>query len=427
MTDADGRWRFDLLEPGAYRVELELPGPDAARYTWTTPRSAAAPRADADSDAEETAPGVARTPVITVGAGTAGVRPATAADGLTAAYVDDTWDAGLVERPVAVGDLVWFDADLDGLQGPDEEGVPGVVVELRTTDGRAVTDASGAPVGPVTTDADGAYAFTGLLPGEYVVRLDRIASAAALAGYAPTVAGAGSDPALDSATWTATSRVLVGGESDPTLDFGLVLADDVQLALRKVPVARTADSVTWDVTVMSTGTQDAYAGFTVVDALPGSLTFRSASGTGFDCVAVDRVVTCDHDGPLPAGSPPPCGSSRASPRPGRRSPTRRPCRSTAGATGSTCSRPTTWRGASRPGARAARPARHRAATSRPRAPTRPGRWWRRACCSRSARPCWRSRRGGPGAGCARRGAGTGPDGPPGGARGAGEEPARHGR
>ncbi|NHT18345.1 hypothetical protein G6556_11655, partial [Cellulomonas sp. IC4_254] len=301
VTDTDGRWRFDLLEPGAYRVELELSGPDAARYTWTTARSAAAPRADADSDAEETAPGVARTPVITVGAGTAGVRPATAADGLTAAYVDDTWDTGLVERPVAVGDLVWFDADLDGLQGPDEEGVPGVVVELRTTDGHAVTDASGAPVGPVTTDADGAYAFAGLLPGEYVVRLDRIASAAALAGYAPTVAGAGSDPALDSATWTATSRVLVGGESDPTLDFGLVLADDVQLALRKVPVARTADSVTWDVTVMSTGTQDAYAGFTVVDALPGSLTFRSASGTGFDCVAVDRVVTCDHDSPLPAG------------------------------------------------------------------------------------------------------------------------------
>lgn len=301
VTDADGRWRFDLLEPGTYRVELELSGADAARYTWTTPRSAAAPRADADSDAEETAPGLARTPVITVGAGTAGVRPATAADGLTAAYVDDTWDAGLVERPVTVGDLVWFDADLDGLQGPDEEGVPGVVVELRTTDGHGVTDASGAPVGPVTTDADGAYAFTGLLPGEYVVRLDRIASAAALAGYAATVAGAGSDPALDSSTWTATSRVLVGGESDPTLDFGLVLADDVQLALRKVPVARTADSITWDVTVMSTGTQDAYAGFTVVDALPGSLTFRSASGTGFDCVAVDRVVTCDHDGSLPAG------------------------------------------------------------------------------------------------------------------------------
>ena len=301
VTDADGRWSFDLLEPGTYRVELQLAAADAARYTWTTPRSAAAPRADADSDVAETAPGTAATPAITVGPGAAGVRPATAADGLVAAYVDDTWDAGLVERPVAVGDRVWFDEDLDGLQGAGEPGVPGVVVTLRTTDGRAVTGIGGAVVGPVTTDADGAYAFAGLLPGEYVVRIDRIASADALAGYAPTVAGAGADRALDSSTWTATSRVLVGGESDTTLDFGLVLADDVQLALRKVPVARTADSITWDVTVMSTGTQDAYAGFSVVDALPGALTFRSASGTGFACVAVDRVVTCDHDGSLPAG------------------------------------------------------------------------------------------------------------------------------
>lgn len=301
VTDADGRWRFDLLEPGTYRVELGLAPADAARYTWTTARSASAPRADADSDAEETAPGVARTTAITVGPDAPGVRAATAADGLTAAYVDDTWDAGLVERPVTVGDLVWFDEDGDGVQDAGERGLPGVVVQLRTTDGRAVVDAAGAPVAPATTDADGAYAFAGLLPGEYVVRVDRIASADALAGYAPTVAGAGGDPALDSSTWSATSRVLVGGESDPALDFGLVLADDVQLALRKVPVARTADSITWDVTVMSTGTQDAYAGFTVVDALPGALTFRSASGTGFACAAAERVVTCDHDGSLPAG------------------------------------------------------------------------------------------------------------------------------
>lgn len=301
VTDADGRWLFDLLEPGSYRVELGLPAADADRYTWTTARSAAAPRADADSDVEETAPGVARTPAITVGPGTPGVRAATAADGLTAAYVDDTWDAGLVERPVTVGDLVWFDADGDGVQDAGERGLPGVVVELRTPDGRPVADAAGAPVGPATTDADGAYVFPGLLPGEYVVRIDRLASAAVLAGYAPTLAGAGGDRGLDSATWSAASLVLVGGESDLTLDFGLVLADDVQLALRKVPVARTADSITWDVTVMSTGTQDAYAGFTVVDALPGALTFRSASGTGFACVAVDRVVSCDHDGSLPAG------------------------------------------------------------------------------------------------------------------------------
>jgi uncharacterized repeat protein (TIGR01451 family) len=106
---------------------------------------------------------------------------------------------------------------------------------------------------------------------------------------------------VDSSTWTATSVVLTGGQQDVTLDFGLVLADDVQLALRKTAVARTATTITWDVTVASTGTQDAYAGFAVVDALPGSLTFTSASGTGFACTATGQVVSCEHDDSLPAG------------------------------------------------------------------------------------------------------------------------------
>jgi uncharacterized repeat protein (TIGR01451 family) len=302
VTGADGTWRFDLLEPGTYRVELELLPADAARRTWTAAVSGAAPRADADSDVQDAgAPGLGRTGPITVGPGAPGLRAATAADGVTAAWVDSTWDAGLVERPVRVGHLVWLDADEDGLQDAGERGLPGVVLELRTPDLRPVTAADGTAVAPVTTDADGRYAFTGLLPGAYVVRVDRLASASALAGYGPTLAGAGTDPALDSATWSASSRVLAGGEQDATLDFGLVLADDVQLALRKTAVARTASTITWDVTVTSTGTQDAYAGFSVVDALPGALSFRAASGTGFDCTAADQVVTCDHDGSLPAG------------------------------------------------------------------------------------------------------------------------------
>lgn len=302
-TDADGHYRFDLLEPGDYRAEFTLAPADAARYGFTTALAPGAGDADADSDAaaSSTVAGQAVTPVFVVGSTAPGLRPSVAADGVTAALIDPTWDAGLVELPVSVGDLVWFDADGDGIQDPGEQGLPGVVLKLTLPDGRPVTDAAGQPVGPATTDADGHYLFAGMLPGRYTVTVDRIASATALAGYAPTVAGAGTDPALDSSTWTATTAVLTGGQQDTTLDFGTVLADDVQLALRKSAVSRTSDTITWDVTVASTGTQDAYAGFAVVDALPGALTFTSAAGDGFSCTAVAQVVTCEHAGSLPAG------------------------------------------------------------------------------------------------------------------------------
>lgn len=302
VTDADGRYVFDMLEPGDYTVEYLLDPADAARYGFTAVRSATAWDAGADSDAvaSTTVTGAASA-VVTVGSTAPGVRPTVAADGVTASRIDPTWDAGLVELPVSVGDLIWYDADGDGIQDPGEPGIPGVVLKLTLPDGHPVTDADGVPVAPVTTDADGRFLFENLLPGQYVVSVDRIASRTALGGYGPTALHAGSDPAVDSSTWTSTSAVLTGGQQDLTLDFGMVLADDVQLALRKTAVARTATTITWDVTVASTGTQDAYAGFAVVDALPGALTFTSASGTGFACTAVGQVVTCEHDDSLPAG------------------------------------------------------------------------------------------------------------------------------
>ncbi|HEY0216228.1 MAG TPA: SdrD B-like domain-containing protein, partial [Cellulomonas sp.] len=302
-TGADGAYRIDMLEPGDYRVEFTLAPADAERYGFSTALAAGAWDAGADSDAvtSATTTGVATTPDLTVGPDAAGLRASVAADGVTASRIDPTWDAGLVELPVSVGDLVWYDADGDGVQDAGEPGLAGVVLRLTTTDGHPVTDAAGDPVGPVTTDADGRYLFSGLLPGRYTVTVGRIASTSALGGYTPTLAGIGSDPAVDSTTWTATTRVLVGGEQDTTLDYGLVLADDVQLALRKSVVSRTATTIVWDVTVASTGTQDAYAGFAVVDALPGALSFTSAEGDGFACTAVAQVVTCDHAGSLPAG------------------------------------------------------------------------------------------------------------------------------
>lgn len=134
-------------------------------------------------------------------------------------------------QSVSVGDYVWLDADRDGLQGAGEKGIPGVVLRLTGPDGGPVTGVDGTPVAPATTDAEGHYLFAGLpVLGEgqhYTVSIDREASAAALGGLLPTVAGAGADRAKDSSTWSAVSAPLTANAaSDLTLDFGFVAAID---------------------------------------------------------------------------------------------------------------------------------------------------------------------------------------------------------
>jgi hypothetical protein len=112
------------------------------------------------------------------------------------------------------------DLDGDGVQDAGEPGLPGIVLTLATAAGDPVADVDGVPVGLATTDADGGYAFTGLPPGAYTVTVDAPASAAVLAPYTPTGAGAGGDVATDSSTGSATSATLVAGTADRTLDFG---------------------------------------------------------------------------------------------------------------------------------------------------------------------------------------------------------------
>ena len=143
---------------------------------------------------------------------------------------EDEFHATTPEAPpaeVSVGDYVWFDTDGDGLQDAGEPGIEGVTLTISGPDGGPVTDVDGEVVGPVDTDADGAYSFDHLpvLPaGEhYTVHLD--GESPALDGYVPTIAGAGDDRAVDSSTDTAESTDLTDdGASDTTLDFGFVTA-----------------------------------------------------------------------------------------------------------------------------------------------------------------------------------------------------------
>jgi len=230
-TDADGRYLFDDLPAGDYRVRFTLTEKQAARYAFTSVRD---PRATTASDSDAVAgsdPAVGLTRVVVLGDSTPGLttvydRPFTATQG-----VDPTWDAGVVHRSVSVGDRVWVDRDRDGRQTPGEPGIPGVVLRIVGPDGQPVVDVDGHPVDPVTTDKDGGYRFGRLPvlePGQsYTVQIvrDDPSTVAALRPYLPTGAHRG-DREGDSSDWEASSQGLtVGDEHDPTLDFGFVLAD----------------------------------------------------------------------------------------------------------------------------------------------------------------------------------------------------------
>ena len=61
----------------------------------------------------------------------------------------------------ALGDFVWLDTDMDGIQDAGEIGVANVTVRL--------LDGNGNELATTTTDANGFYSFTNLAPGTYRV------------------------------------------------------------------------------------------------------------------------------------------------------------------------------------------------------------------------------------------------------------------
>ena len=86
-------------------------------------------------------------------------------------------------RPMSLGNVVWFDANNNGLFDATESPIPGVTVELYTASQTPGTD---TPIASTITVADGSYLFDDLLEGDYLVHIPAsnwTAGATPLAGY----------------------------------------------------------------------------------------------------------------------------------------------------------------------------------------------------------------------------------------------------
>lgn len=131
-TDANGNYIFDGIAPGAYVVEVD---------DSTLPSDfATTPTGDPDSDGDSTSDPIIVAPGDVVLIGDFGYQPTAGS---------------------TIGNLIFIDADGDGVQDTSEPGIEGVTVALE--------DASGNVIATTTTDANGIYSFPGLPAGTYDV------------------------------------------------------------------------------------------------------------------------------------------------------------------------------------------------------------------------------------------------------------------
>lgn len=254
-TDRDGRQDPD--EPGIPGVVLTIVGPDGGEVTdvdgnvvgpvTTGPdgeytfgnlpvlegEQTYTVRIDREASTEVLRPCVPTAPGAGDRAGDSATWEATTEPGdlHTDGDRDPTLDFGFVTKTYAIGDIVWIDSDADGVQGEDEEPLPGVTVEL-------VVD--GGVVQTTTTDDNGRYVFDNLPAGTYQVRFTLTEEQQRTYGF--TTRDSGSDVA----------------DSDANPRDGLtvtIVLDDSNVALSRDYVYRQIEAAqgidpTWDAGVI---------------------------------------------------------------------------------------------------------------------------------------------------------------------------------
>lgn len=188
QTDELGEYLFSGLAAGSYIVEVR-----ASAGFIISPQNVGADDT-VDSDADPTTGRVN----VTVGAGD---------------QLSDI-DVGVTRAPSqgAIGSIVWFDSDGDGIRESGELGAPNVAVRLFDASGKSELQTT-------KTDANGRFTFTGLAAGTYVVEFARSSKHL----FSPQDQGTADQ--RDSDADPSTGRVtvtLAAGEKNLNVDAGLL-------------------------------------------------------------------------------------------------------------------------------------------------------------------------------------------------------------
>jgi len=242
VTNSTGMYLFSDLVAGSYQVEFVLP----SGYLFSQQDQGTDDSKDSDADIT-----TGKTIIISLAAG----------------QNDLKWDAGIYrDCKNSLGDFVWHDKNVNGIQDAGEVGIEGVVVELLK--GTSVIQTS-------TTDAAGKYLFTNLANGTYSVRVAAsnyasggiLYSSAQTKWYA-TKKNQGSDDSKDSdAGKNESVSVTLNCANNITIDFGFFKTCVSVTKSSNKTTAKPGDVITYTFTAENCGDISLTGGVDFYDAL----------------------------------------------------------------------------------------------------------------------------------------------------------------